>query len=316
MLRRFVQCIEQFLEVLAECRAVIGGEFALSYILRDADFCPARMEVFVGDTEFYTLLDLLDLSTELSRDAMLLDVVPTTDSFAADRSIGRVATILTTTGLFIWVYEADCVSACSPISRTWTTGLMNFVTPYTFGCAYPRLTLRRLALMADLCVDSMEDKDFITMHRMHGVGFDFALHPTVWPQYKKSPPLNDGLDIYPCLRDAYICPDQARFFGDQGSLVVFMDHFSGDAELAKRRGVAPYGHGAIWRLWSSQRCDRFCAVADELLHGALVSAPTVIVPNAVLPACTSGRYDFGCDFPYSFLYRKLENVSRSRSAPP
>ncbi|KAI0705718.1 hypothetical protein C8Q76DRAFT_630331 [Earliella scabrosa] len=315
MLNVFVQCIDQFLDALTECRGVIGGEFALLYILRDPGFVPARLEVFVGDAEFYSFLDLLDLSTELSRHTMILDVLPTTNTFASDRAVSHVAPILTTTSLFIWVYEADCISASSPIGRTWTTGLMNFVTQYSFGCAYPMLTLRRLALMSDLCVDSMEDKDFITMHRMHGREFDFALHPSVWPRYKHISHRSGNLDTFPCLRELFICPDQARFFGDSGSLVVFMDTFSESREVMRSRGVAPYGHGALWRLWSSRRCDRFCAVADELLHGALISAPMVIVPHPVLPECPSDRDDVGCDFPFSLFSREVRHISRSQSVP-
>ena len=118
MLTAFVQCIDQFLDALTECRGVIGGEFALSYILRDPDFVPARLEIFVGDAEFQSFLDLLDLSTELSHNTMLIDIITTTHAFTSDRAIGRVAPILTTTGLFIWVYEADCISACSAVGRS------------------------------------------------------------------------------------------------------------------------------------------------------------------------------------------------------
>ncbi|KAI0706593.1 hypothetical protein C8Q76DRAFT_800998 [Earliella scabrosa] len=61
MLRRFFPCDQHFLRLLSDCQAVIGGEFALAYLLRDDQVKPARLEVFASQTWYNIFVENLDL---------------------------------------------------------------------------------------------------------------------------------------------------------------------------------------------------------------------------------------------------------------
>ncbi|KAI0706594.1 hypothetical protein C8Q76DRAFT_800999 [Earliella scabrosa] len=243
-----------------------------------------------------------------------LDTADSTPEFTRHRDIRRVSPFITTSGLSLWVYESDSVSACSPISRTFCSALMNFVTEYSFGCAYPRLTLSKKSLQSDLSLDTLSNEDYTVSHRLKSFGFEFATHPAEWPEYRNRVSCDATSNAFPCFHDKYICPDQGRYFGDKGSLVAFMDTLGVDPAFARARGIMPFGHAAAWRLWNSSRCVQLCAFLDDLLHEGVVSMPLFIAHRAVLP-----EYPYNnavLDYPRSVTSPPPSPPSRVHSAPP
>ncbi|KAI0683477.1 hypothetical protein C8Q76DRAFT_570349, partial [Earliella scabrosa] len=258
---------------LSDCQAVIGGEFALAYILRDHCVKPTRLEVFVSQTWYNIFVENLDLYPCVCTCLTPLHAADSTPEFRQQRDVRRVSPFITTSGLSLWVYESDSISPTSPISRTFCSALMNFVTEYSFGCAYPRLTFDRKSLLSDLCMDTLSDEDYTVSHRLKTFGFEFAVHPAEWSDYGDSGADDKTSEPFPCFRDLYICPDQGRYFGDRGSLVGFMDPLGVDVAIARARGIMPYGHAAVWRMWNGGRCDQLCAVLDDVLHEGVISMP-------------------------------------------
>ena len=52
---------------------------------------------------------------------------------------------------------------------------------------------------------------------------------------------------YPCLRHWFVCPEQARYFGDEGSLLGFFDWTEEKREQLSAEGQPPFGLGAsVW----------------------------------------------------------------------
>ena len=51
--------------------------------------------------------------------------------------------------------RSSSLSPITPITRSWTSATINYVTETSFGCAYPELTLHRRALVADMCLTGL-----------------------------------------------------------------------------------------------------------------------------------------------------------------
>ena len=185
----------------------------------------------------------------------------------------------------IHVYESATTSPCSPISRSWTSALMNFVTEHSFGCAYPRLTYGRQAIVSDLALHTMNPYEASMLATMAGQGFSFGVEPSRWAPYaaRLGPHLPPG--VFPCYRDLYICPDQARYFGDRGSLVTYLHPLSDDYRAIRSQAIAPHGPMVIWRLWSSSVCEYGCSHNDEQLPPGVVSVLLLLVDDSVFSRC-------------------------------
>ena len=78
-----------------------------------------------------------------------------------------------------------------------------------------------------------------------------------------------------------MCPQQGRYFGDDGSLLDFMDPLRADLTLLKERSIPPYGHMAVWRLPSYVICDNQCDEVDDILFPGMLTAPIMFETNAL-----------------------------------
>ena len=255
----FVPCTHGLLRVLTECGAIIGGEFALSLLLRGDSFSPGRMDIFVNNSTFNLLMDRMRHSSAIAAHVDWTGSFSMTPAYAHTRDISRRETFKTSRGRIIHVYEAFGVSPCSVLARSWCTALMNFVGEFSFGCAYPRLTFSKHALVSDLRVSTLADEEYVTMARLIEAGYDLVHEPTQLPAYIHRAIPDPPMGTFRCLAELFICPDQGRHFGDRGAMVVFFDPLRGDSRNARVLAVAPFGVMAAWRMWSSQSCDGNCA---------------------------------------------------------
>ena len=141
------------------------------------------------------------------------------------REVRRYASFIARSGRELRVYESESLSAITPITRTWCTALVNYVTETSFGCAYPQLTLRRLTVVADMCLTGMSLEERQTMDAMMAAGFTFAFHPAQLLETDDRALDAEELPrgLYPCLRAKYVCPAQGRYFGDVASRVSCKD---------------------------------------------------------------------------------------------
>ena len=119
------------------------------------------------------------------------------------------------------------------------------------------------------------------MEYMHHLRFQLAQRPTQLIPYLHLANANNPGGFYPCLRDRFICPDQARYFGDKGSAVVFMEPLGGSLGKARAAEIAPYGWMAVWRMWTSDACDGGCANREDILPPGVQSLPSVFAPTSL-----------------------------------
>ncbi|KAI0745208.1 hypothetical protein C8Q76DRAFT_591675, partial [Earliella scabrosa] len=279
-LKSFMSEPEEFLQALTTSGAVIGGEVALAFFLRDATFPTRTLEIFAVDTQFHLLLDFFSYSSSsLIRFALETIALPSV-KFSAQRDIARFAVFHTSTQRTIYVYESTTMSPCAPIVRSWTGALMNFVTATSFGCATPRLTLRRRGLVSDLGLSTLTTRDLQIMGRMLQYGFTFGTAASRWTDYRR-PDRHTPPGIVPCMRDLYICPDQGRYFGDGGSLVDFVDPLSPAIHAVHSARLPPFGHMVAWRMWCTVSCSFGCVRHDELLPEGVIAMDLMLVDNPV-----------------------------------
>ncbi|KAI0715420.1 hypothetical protein C8Q76DRAFT_693192 [Earliella scabrosa] len=275
LLRNFLPEPQPFLELFTDYKAIIGGEFALAFLLRGENFVARRLEVFTSEVHFQGLVHRIRscplYAAQVRFESMDLVPVP----YVHSRAFQRYAKFVTIGGDYLEIFETSSTSPCTPISRTWCSALMNFVTAHSFGCAYPRLTFQLQSIVSDLRLMDFSEDDRQTMRRMVTCGFDFAREPTLLPPYAHLALTNGPPGIYRCLRASFICPDQARFFGDAGSMVVVLDALHGGHSRLRALQVAPYGHMSVWRLWCSSACDNLCLGVEDILPRGTISMPSI-----------------------------------------
>ena len=186
---------------------------------------------------------------------------------------------------------------------------------YSFGCSHPRLTLNRLALLADVDFPYLPAVQHVILDSLLKHNFSLAVSPSAWPNYRRCRqyhPLDASVESSPCStwpvldefgwkgaagivqecwRHHYICPSQGRFFGDRGSLVDFFDPLGGDEVCCEANGLAPFGPMVVWRLVSSFECDEGCDF-DDILEEGVTSIPVFIKkdPYGELRDVVSDRY--------------------------
>ncbi|KAI0709397.1 hypothetical protein C8Q76DRAFT_626209 [Earliella scabrosa] len=281
MLDRYLPCTREFLRLLTHCHALIGGVFALAFIIRDTTLHSKILQVYTNDVWFQVLLEYLIYSPFVSPHILFDGITVTASTIQDSQDIRRCGQFTTNTGFRIHVYESRTISACSPISRSCASALMNFVNEDCFASAYPRLAFQRLSLISDMMLDNLTEDDRASIRTLLRAGFKFGVEPAQWPEYR--PPASSPAFVgkSPCLRRLFICPDQGRYFGDPGSFLEFVDPISNGHQAALLRGVAPYCHMAVWRMWTSRACTQDCGHHDDVLHGGIISMPMLFVTSSV-----------------------------------
>ena len=180
-------------------------------------------------------------------------------------------------GLVIIVYESATASACSVIAGMWTSALMNFITEYTFGCAYPRLTLNMRGLLSAPRMNTIGWTEFALISRLRFRGFDCRYSSSLWTSYGHTGRPSNDLPSDGCGRTLHLCPHQGRYFGDPGSLVVVVDALSVDPVFLRSRCIPPYGPMAAWRVSADSSCEGSCQDSDPLLPPFALSMVSLFI---------------------------------------
>ena len=271
LLARFLPDPGAFLTQLTLCGGLIVGEAALSYVLRDPSICCVTLEVAIANTFFLcftTLLrDLLEDGGSLQ--TVMHKTVPA--ALAEQRNVSHLVEYRLSSGLVVVIYESATASACSVIAGMWTSALMNFLTEYTFGCAYPRLTLNMRGLLSAPRMETIGWTEFALISRLRLRGFDCRYSSSLWTSYGLTERPSTLLPLDGCGRTFYICPHQGRYFGDPGSLLVVINALSVDPVFLRSRCIAPYGPMAAWRVSTDSSCDGNCRETDPLLPPFVLS---------------------------------------------
>ena len=111
LLHRFNPWPREFLRLVTECRALMGGEFALAFLLRDTAFQPLFLDIFVSNRYFQTLVEHFLFSPLVSMHMTFEGVYTTTPPFSRHRDIRRFALFRSHGGRPIRVYDAQANDA-------------------------------------------------------------------------------------------------------------------------------------------------------------------------------------------------------------
>ena len=263
------------LQLITHFRAVIGGEVALAYILRDDGFQPKTLEIYTS-AYYHSLLCRAMLShPDIYANITQANAINPPQQFKLQRDIVETLIISLNNGKKIYVHSSSTASPLSPVARATCTALINYVTPESFGCGYPRLTLYQKSLQSTTIAahaDELSDQDHRLTYTLRQLSIETSVSPGHWQQYRMWPSDHDSAaDLGPCWRSHFICPSQSRYFGDRGSLLDFVDPLHGSPASLQAISAPPYGMTTVWRLSSSFRCALSCESHDCILPRGLIS---------------------------------------------
>ena len=315
MINPFLSQPTAILEVISRYSAVVGGEVALAFVRRHRPFQPRTLEIFASISLYDPLCDELASDARIAQDIIEVSHTVSKFPFNLQRDILETIQIHLCTGRTIYIRCSATLSPLSPIARSLCTAMANFVTPYSFGCAYPRLTLSDKALLSDLRQESMIDFDAGVMRTLSEQQIDLAVDPANWQQFRlwSATPTAANTDKA-CWRSHYICPQQGRFFGDRGSLVDFIDPLDTPAATLREQGSPPFGTTVVWRLSSSYRCPLSCESHDGNLPVGQTSTAVILMDDPFMTPCRGrqvARTDTGSN-PFT-TYSPYRSHSRSVS---
>lgn len=279
LVSRFFPDPRAFLDLMTPWQALIVGEAALSHVLRDPTLCRSTFEIAVANHRYQPFVD--NMLRLLASDSLISShgEKPVPEDFPFNRHISRITDVHLTSGLLVTVYESCTPTASDVICGSWTTALMNFVSAYSFGCAYPRLTLNRLALLCDTRANAMCSADHDVDRHLRNLGFRFDTRALAWPLHLPDQGSTTNHLVHGCGSDIYVCPLQGRYFGDVGSLIVYHDGLSVDLALLRHLQVAPYGRMVSWRLPSSGTCKGLCKMKGNVLPPLIVTTLSEFVDD-------------------------------------
>ena len=273
LLSDFVPSPSALLSLLTRTRAMLSGELAICYLLRDVSLTPRSLELFVGSVYFDEFIDTFGTSSELSGYQTDWSMITHVDQHVADRHVTNTLDILLPAGRSIHIHAAASTSPCHAIACSPSSLGTTFITEYSFATAYPRLTLSRRAIVCwDLLAEGSTHEQQM-YDRLRSSGFSFEEDPTAWPEYSSEWCTTTAHPRLACLRSTYLCPQQGRYFGDHGSMMCFMNRLTLDFRMLKDRCIPPYGIMAVWRLPSDVLCYAQCNEFDDILApGMLVTS--------------------------------------------
>ncbi|KAI0705558.1 hypothetical protein C8Q76DRAFT_801303 [Earliella scabrosa] len=241
------------LDALPRFRAVITGEAAIAFVLRDMKLLGMDLEICVAEPEAEELHAFLQKNFTLTK-VCGRDKGAQGYEGPLDRITTHYCIIAARRRRYLSVVSSYTPSPLTPLTAVNNTAFMTFFSPAIVGCAYPALTLRRCAL-------TRSNSGYgpwwsIPCDRRRNLGLvlrgNFRLDDD--PGILISPPLEPlpralGVpDRRWCLGHMYLCACRDRYFGDHGSFVVVLDlHSSGleylllVPESAKSMEVQGYG---------------------------------------------------------------------------
>ena len=267
---RFMPDTTLFLSHLLRWKAMVMGEAALSFVLHDPTICPAIFELATGSLAFipfvHGILSMLS-STDYLHSHCILDA-PT--HIFGNRFFQRIAQFHLTDDRAIVIYESTTTSPSSVVAGFWSSMMMNFVTPYSMGCAYPSLTFHHHGILCEERMSTLGWPGHDLMNRLVARRWTFGRDSSDWP-----PLVNEHTEQIPgliagCGRSIFGCPHQGRYFGDQGSLVVFLDALGDARGLSRAANIAPYGLMSAWRIPFPEPCEEECRDLDDVVPAEAV----------------------------------------------
>ncbi|KAI0708327.1 hypothetical protein C8Q76DRAFT_602407, partial [Earliella scabrosa] len=208
---------QRLLDVIHEESAVVTGDAALALVLRDHSILSIYLDIAVGR------------GSEGALEKYLHEHL---DARCIWHSPGRLADHAGEFGTYLKLYHikkghlvrliySPTASAGEVLAWFPNTGVMNYFNRTTVGCAYPLLTLRRLAMSYSWrALDAIDRCDTARL-LVRGFRFSQIPGPLMGLTTSTFPVAGSSKPRYDCYRSLFVCPEQDRFLGDAGSMVLF-----------------------------------------------------------------------------------------------
>ncbi|RDX54692.1 hypothetical protein OH76DRAFT_1340919, partial [Lentinus brumalis] len=258
LLALFVEDVDEFLRTLSWFNAIVTGDVALAFFLRDDSVVNMELEIAVG----------LYQGPDLEEDLMArFGCCPThggTDDVPANTNSPVTRRFSLSSGAYLLLSISNTSSPLVPVVRRQMTAHVNYFSAEAFGCGFPALTLRRTSLCPEpplITPEDVFDRDLLVNKCGFVVSADVS--DLVPSEVTASAPEENGAHVQwgggvACLRNHYLCPGQERFFGDRGSLVDFFDVSASELRDLQARHAPPFGPAVVWRMQSLRHCVSMC----------------------------------------------------------
>lgn len=279
LLSAYIPHVTPFLQLLTDHRAVVGGIVALAFVLRDEGLRGGPLQVYAAESMYQSFVDRLLLCPSNKPYIAVTGTGTPKAVVRSQREILEFMTVQFTGRPVVVIYRSASSTPISCIARAHSSALMNFVTAHSVGCAFPRSTLKRRSILCDFHLPNQSSTDIEVMDILLRNGFHFAISATAWPDVVTSDRPHTVENTVPCVRVAFLCPLQGRYFGDAGSVVALVDPLGPELAGIRVLGVPPYGPMAAWRLATSFDCSIDCDEDDGVLDSWLTSAPLIVMPS-------------------------------------
>lgn len=265
--------------------AVIGGLAALVFVLRSCALTPPPfLDIYVASHNADILATLLQQDHTLGLHSEPFEEAEPQLVDETCQKVARKTTYVCSNGRTLIVHCSASRSCLEPVAACMTTALCNWVSAHAFASGYPALTLNRRAFSRPIC---RSDTTVATLYiRLHNYGF--LIEPDPWPSTQSSGPVPITRGKLPCMRAAFLCPRQARFFGDGGSLLNVFDPLKAKITHLRESHQPPFGITTLWRRRSDPRrlCDGRCTDNDPLLPKNVFTMATILLPTPIVFRCS------------------------------
>lgn len=233
--------------------AIITGEAALAFVLRDHSLLTDTLEVTVGGGG----LDGYDAASQAGA-VLSTELVHSYGTNERCRMTGA-STVLyrTKTGRFLRVVTSRTRSAMGNLAYYPNTAMMCYLGEYSFGVVYAFYTLRRLGFSR--FKSPWEDRQERLLD--HGFRFDTSPMRLLNPNLPARVNGEEGFmeETYPCLQGYFACPHQTRYVGDAGTFVGFFRRRQLSLKHLYEHEKPPFGPAAAWGLMTGVgSCEARC----------------------------------------------------------
>ena len=248
LLGPFVDKPSELLTTITHMQAFIGGDVALRFFLRAAEFTPLALDIHVAHGDLESMVEYLcndHGATKLPHRGP-----PTPPDALYTQFIERQVRLRTPTGRELRVIESAIDEPRAPIACGPSSHLFVYVNAAAFGAAYPKLLFAKRGLLGRATVDPVEVVRNATKRQI-----------TVRARAREW----DDLHFPGCGATKGLCATQGRTFDDQRALCARVDPRAGQ-RLAS---------GVIWRL-TVEPCGGGCLMRPDsrglLKHQMIIEA--------------------------------------------
>ena len=205
LLKPFTTHPQEFLRVLQNSGAIIGGDVAIAFMARDLRIIPTALTVYTPLDNPYSLEDYLDAQENMEgkerRLPQLEDAMIWRSKLIKSQLIYRMGK-----SAYIFLYESCSPSPMASLaSRAITSHFMTFVDGITYGTPYPALFFQRRALLGSPLFNQAIDistnisRRYMNIHHLKRELVDTQQGGNAWYDYHLS--LNHTLELQQLSQD-------------------------------------------------------------------------------------------------------------------